>query len=102
MRSRTHYTGVWLSDVEHEQLIQLCRNSGLSASAVIRKQILSETVKPRPPDCYTELLRTLSGIGTNINQLAHWANAKGYTTQAQIHDAARLAREAWQLVKDTL
>lgn len=102
MRSRTHFSGVWLSDAEHEQLMQLCRNSGLSASAVIRKQILGETVKPRPPDCYAELLRVLSGIGTNINQLAHRANSKGYVTQAQIHEAARLARQAWELVRETL
>ena len=77
MRSRPHFTGVWLSDAEYGELLQLCRNSGLSASVVIRKRILGETVKPRPPDCYVELLRVLSGIGTNINQLAHRANAKG-------------------------
>ena len=47
-------------------------------------------------------LRVLSGIGTNINQLAHWANGKGYVTQAQIHDAARFAREAWELVRESI
>lgn len=102
MRSRSHYTGVWLDDTEYRQLMQLCQNSGLSASAVIRKRILGETVKPRPPDCYAELLRVLSGIGTNINQLAHWANGKGYVTQAEIHDAARMARQALELVRETL
>lgn len=102
MRSRPHFTGVWLSDAEYGELLQLCRNSGLSASAVIRKRILGETIKPRPPDCYAELLRVLSGIGTNINQLAHWANGKGYVTQAEIHDAARMARQALELVRETL
>ena len=102
MRSRSHFTGVWLSDTEYRQLMQLCQSSGLSASAMIRKCIMGETVKPRPPDCYAELLRVLSGIGTNINQLAHWANGKGYVTQAQIHDAARFAREAWELVRKSI
>ena len=58
MRSRSHFTGVWLNDAEYRQLMQLCQSSGLSASAMIRKCILGETVKPRPPDCYAELLRT--------------------------------------------
>lgn len=56
MRSRSHFTGVWLNDTEYRQLMQLCKSSGLSASAMIRKCILGETVKPRPPDCYAELL----------------------------------------------
>ena len=88
MRSRSHFTGVWLNDAEYRQLMQLCQSSGLSASAMIRKCILGETVKPRPPDCYAELLRVLSG--------------KGYVTQAQIHDAARFAREAWELVRESI
>ena len=50
MRSRSHFTGVWLNDAEYRQLMQLCQSSGLSASAMIRKCILGETVKPRPPD----------------------------------------------------
>ena len=72
MRSRSHFTGVWLNDAEYRQLMQLCQSSGLSASAMI------------------------------LNQLAHWANGKGYVTQAQIHDAARFAREAWELVRESI
>ena len=37
MRSRSHFTGVWLNDTEYRQLMQLCQSSGLSASAMIRK-----------------------------------------------------------------
>ena len=102
MRSRSHFTGVWLSDTEYRQLMQLCQSSGLSASAMIRKCILGETVKPRPPDCYAELLRVLSGIGTNINQIAHWTNGKGYATQAEIHEAVSLVKQAYRRILDTL
>lgn len=102
MRNRNHFIGLWLDDREYRHLTQLCRDSGLSISAVLRKCMLGETVKPRPPDCYAALLRELSGIGNNVNQIAHWANAKSYATQAEIHEASMLARQAWQLVKDTL
>ena len=102
MRSRNHFIGLWLDDAEYRHLTRLCRDSGLSASGAVRKCIMGEQLKPRPPDCYAALLRELSGIGTNINKLAHWANGKGYATQAEIHSAAVLAKQAWQLVKDTL
>ena len=91
MRSRSHFTGVWLNDAEYRQLMQLCQSSGLSASAMIRKCILGETVKPRPPDCYAELLRVLSGIGTNINQIARKANA-GFATKDDMKELKFLMR----------
>ena len=102
MRSRNHFIGLWLDDGEYRHLTRLCRDSGLSVSGTVRKWIMGEQLKPRPPDCYAALLRELSGIGTIINQLAHWANGKGYAKQAEIHSAAVLAKQAWQLVKDTL
>lgn len=97
MRSRSHFTGVWLNDAEYRQLMQLCQSSGLSASAMIRKCILGETVKPRPPDCYAELLRVLSGIGTNINQLAHWrtARAMSHRHKSMMPHALREKRGSW-------
>ena len=99
MRSRSHFTGVWLNDAEYRQLMQLCQSSGLSASAMIRKCILGETVKPRPPDCYAELLRVLSGIGTNINQIAKVANASGYVRKEDIQSIMEMQAALWRAVK---
>ena len=97
MRSRSHFTGVWLSDTEYRQLMQLCQSSGLSASAMIRKCILGETVKPRPPDCYAELLRVLSGIGTNINQLrtGQMARATSRRHRSMMPHALHGRRGSW-------
>ena len=102
MRERNHFVGVWLDDKEYIHLNQLCTTSGLSASAVLR-QILSGTqLRPRPPDQYAALLRELSAIGNNINQIAYWANAQKSIREAEIVDAAVLARRAWELVKNGL
>ena len=102
MRERNHFVGVWLDDKEYIHLNQLCTTSGLSASAVLR-QILSGTqLRPRPPDQYTALLRELSAIGNNINQIAHWANAARSIREPEIVEAAVLAHKAWELVKNGL
>ena len=102
MRERNHFVGVWLDDKEYIHLNQLCATSGLSTSAVLR-QILSGTqLRPRPPDQYTALLRELSAIGNNINQIAYWANATRSIREPEIVEAAVLAHKAWELVKNGL
>ena len=102
IRQREHFIGLWLDDAEYTRLTEHCRESGLSASAVIRKLIVCAQLRPRPPDTYAALLRELSAIGNNINQIAYWANAYKGSTPAEIHEAAELARRAWRLVKDSV
>ena len=49
-----------------------------------------------------DLINEVNHIGNNINQIAHWANGKGYATQAEIHDAASLVKQAYRSILDTL
>lgn len=102
MRERSRYIGVWLDEGEYKHLIQLCTTCGLSVSAFVRKLINGTQLRPRPPDQYSALLRELSAIGNNINQIAYWANAQKSIREAEIVDAAVLARRAWELVKNGL
>ena len=55
--------------------------------------------RPAPP---TALLRELSAIGNNVNQIAYWANAQQSIREEDIREAAALIRQAWQLVKETV
>ena len=102
MRKRNHFVGVWLSEQEHRQLEQLCEASGLTSSVLLRKLILGSQLKPRPPDAYAGLLRALSAIGNNVNQIAYWANARKGITDADVQHGLELIHNAWRLVKDTL
>ena len=102
MRKREHFIGLWLSDAEYKHLLKQCGESGLSVSALIRQSIMGVNIRPHPPDTYAALLRELSAIGNNVNQLAYLANARGSASEADIGSAAALVREAWRLVKDTL
>ena len=76
--------------------------TGLSVSVLIRKLIAGAQLHPPPPDEYTKLLRELSAIGNNVNQIAYWANARKSIHEAEIVDAVQLVRKAWELVKNGL
>lgn len=102
MREREHFIGVWLGDQEFAHLNKQCAITGLSTSAFVRQAIAGIQLRPRPPDEYAALLRELSAIGNNINQIAHWANAQKSIREAEIVEAAVLAREAWRMVKEKL
>ena len=102
MREREHFIGVWLGDQEFAHLNKQCAITGLSTSAFVRQAIAGIQLRPRPPDEYSTLLRELAAIGNNINQIAHWANAQKSIREAEIVEAAVLAREAWRLVKEKL
>ena len=102
MRNRSHFIGLWLDEKEYAHLSNQCAVTGLNASALVRQLIAGIQLRPRPPDEYAKLLRELSAIGNNINQIAYWANAKRGVTENQIADAAELVRQAWRLVKETL
>ena len=102
MRTRPRCIGLWLNDEERARLLEQCAVTGLNANAYLRKLIMGESLRPRPPDAYTALLRELSALGNNINQLAHQANARGEATRAEIHAASELVQQAWQLVREAV
>ena len=102
MRQRGHFIGLWLDESEYQHLQRQCSASGLTASAFVRKSIQGEEIRLHPPEAYAALLRELAAIGNNINQIAHIANGQKYIRQAELDEAAKLAKEAWRLVRDTL
>ena len=102
IRKRDHFIGVWLDDTEYRHLEEQRAKSGLTASALIRKSILGVQLRPRPPDTYGALLRELNAIGVNINQIAHWANAREGVSAAEIQEVSALVARVWRLVKESL
>lgn len=102
MRERNHFIGLWVNDEEYFHLLEQCEITGLSASVLIRQAIEGVQLRHRPPDEYAALLRALSAISNNVNQIAHWANAKKSIQEAEIRQAVLLANKAWDLVKEKL
>lgn len=110
----THF---FIGGERHEKTKPACervaerRGAGSSAQAgggcgaghgpFLRSLILGVELRPRPPDTYAALLRELSAIGNNINQIAHTVNAQKYAADSQVDRAVALVQRAWRLVKDS-
>ena len=102
MRERNHFIGLWLNDKEYAHLRKQCEITGLPTSVLIRHALAGVQLRQRPPSEYASLLRELSAIGNNVNQIAHWANAKKSIQEAEIRQAVLLANKAWNFVKEKL
>ncbi len=65
---------IMLNDDEDRTLHEMMQETGYTASQLIRSLILSTEIKTRPPSAMPKLLRELSAIGNNVNQIARVAN----------------------------
>ena len=102
MRKRSRHISVWMNETEYRHLKQQAEIAGMGIDPFIRTLIAGVQLRPRPPDTYAALLRELSAIGNNVNQIAYWANARKSITDTEIKYAAELVRKAWRLIKETL
>lgn len=102
MRKRPRHISVWMNDNEYRHLKKQAQLARMGIDPFIRNLVAGVQLRPRPPDEYTALLRELAAIGNNINQIAHWANARKSVHEPEIVEAAVLANKAWRLVKDKL
>ena len=100
MRKRNKHISVWMTEQEYTHLKQQAARSGLGMDPFIRNLVRGVEIRAKTPDCYNALLRELSAIGNNVNQIAHWANSKGYASKSKIHEAAVRVNEAYMMVRD--
>ena len=91
-----------LNDAEFSHLQRQSEATGLGYDPLIRQLIMGLEIRPHPPDEYAALLRELSAIGNNINQIAHRANAKKDIHLEEVQLATELVKQAWTLVKEKL
>ena len=99
MRRRNNHVSVWLLDTELAHLKKQAGIAGLKQEQYLRKLILGEEIKPRPPAEWPELVRQVSAIGNNINQLARRANSEKVIGDAVWHEASRMQAAIWEKVK---
>lgn len=96
---RTIKLSVRLNEKEHAYLNKLAEKSALKKEPLIRLLITGTQIKERPTAEYIELLRELSAIGNNINQIARVANTCGNIERAQIDSIFNLFDRLWAKVK---
>lgn len=88
-----------LTDKELKHLNQLAAQSGVSREKFLRALIMGKTIRPRPCTHHADLLRKVSGLCNNANQLAHRANSTGVAGQESVDKMIQLSQEIWKEVK---
>ena len=100
MREIAKRVSLRLDSTEYAHLKQLSMDTGLKMEPVIRRLIVGAELRPRPPDELTELLRQMSGMAANINQIAKVANASGFIRMEDIAHIKMVQGMLWQSVKE--
>lgn len=99
MRKRRHAIPLRLTEKELQHLNQLAAQSGMSREKFLRALIMGENIRPRPCTHHADLLRKVSGLCNNANQLAHRANSTGVAGQESVDKMIQLSQEIWKEVK---
>lgn len=100
MREIAKRVSLRLNSAEYAHLKQLSIDTGLKMEPVIRRLIVGAELRPRPPDELAELLRQLSGMAVNINQIAKVANASGFVRMDEIAHIKMMQGMLWRAVKE--
>lgn len=74
MRNKVARFEMKMSFDELEKLKRDSAKAGISKSEYVRRLIMNYIVKERPDDRFYEVMRQLTAIGNNLNQIAHKAN----------------------------
>jgi hypothetical protein len=97
MRRRGHVIPLRLNEREYRHLCEQVKISGLSREEYLRSLILDKEIHPRPCTHHAELVRQISGLCNNANQLAHRANSTGVAGQQSVDEMTRIAKEVWRI-----
>jgi hypothetical protein len=92
------FLSVRMSAGERRKLDALCRASGLSTSAVVRKLIDGAQIKVNRARDYKALYTEINHIGNNINQIARSVNA-GIATPETATEALFLLRKVYTIME---
>lgn len=74
MRNRYIRKDIMLNEIENEKLKRDCQKCNLSYGEYFRKLLMEEQIKEKPDKEFYEIMKQLSKIGVNLNQIAHKAN----------------------------
>lgn len=99
MREIAKRISLRLDSAEYEHLKQLSADTGLKMEPVLRRLIVGAELRPSPPDELPELLRQLSGMAVNINQIAKVANARGFVRMEDIDRIKAMQGLLWRTMK---
>ena len=99
MREIVKRLSVRMNEKEYAHLKKLTEASELKMEPLIRKLIMGQEIHQRPPAEMPELLRQMSAIGNNINQIAKVANSSKFVRQEDIKEIQKMQSDLWKAVR---
>ncbi len=99
MRSGQIKINLYLSDTAYLHLKQQATNAGISMSSLIRQLVAGCEVKPKPTEEQIAILKQISGIARNINQMTRLANSTHQVSCEDIRKLQEMQSDIWRLVK---
>ena len=84
MMKRTIKKQFWFSREEAQSLQKKAKKACLSEAGVIRMLLKGYEPKEKPDDRFYDVMREMSAIGNNLNQLAAKANTLGFIDAPQL------------------
>jgi hypothetical protein len=99
MRKRNIRIQVRLNDIEYEKLLDDIAVSKTNISDYIRKLILGKEIKEKPDREFYKIMKQLSKIGVNLNQIAHKANSTNVIDKDYYNQEAKEWHELSRQIK---
>ena len=93
---RSKKISIRLSEKEYLYLKEQADLAGLKIEPFLRNLISGVKMKPRPKEEWAELIRQVSAVGNNINQIAHRANIHGLTDKQTLLAVKVSLDKLWQ------
>lgn len=87
MRKRPIRVDLYLNKNEYKRLRQLCSETGLSMSTLLRYMVNGCVPKQMPPADYTKLFKEFNAIGRNLDQLLVIARTQKYINTPELMKA---------------
>ena len=75
MRKRNIRKDIMLNEIENDKLISDCKKANISYGEYFRRLLMEKEIKEKPDREFYEVMKQLSKIGVNLNQIAYKANS---------------------------
>ncbi len=100
MRKREKAVLFWMTPKEYEHLKKQASVSGMTISGLLRAAIRGQEIHPVLPEIKAEMLRQMSAMGNNINQIAKVANSAHFVRKEDMEAIQKMQDELWQAIKE--
>ena len=93
---RSKKISIRLSEKEYAHLKEQAGLAGLKIEPFLRNLISGVKMKPRQQEEWAEIIRQVSAVGNNINQIAHRTNIHGLTDKKTLLAVKESLDKLWQ------